>query len=1227
VNLTYQGIIVSTSNTQVKVVSGPIKAAISGSVNQMRAGELLSLDASSSYDTDKQPQNRSTSGLLFSWTCMQLAPVLNKSCSSIFEQSFFRGSASSVSVLLRANIDAENTMAMVTVTVSDATNALRTESTSRTLIILSPKYPLIGIESSASNGHFNQMESLTLKGEINLPPLVTGNASWIVVSGGSAKLLSYANAPVKQSFVGSLETFLVIPRNLLLPGNSYTFGLISFLSNQEILGSNTISVSVNAPPSPGRFSMSPLSGREVIDPFTWTCSRWTGADLPLSYQFSYVSSSGNSVVIQSLSSLTMATAGLPAGSPSNSGMVLCVADVFDNLRANSTITRAVQVNNTIISPASFTSLILANSDPRTFATVDGLVKGTAVATYLLNKANCSLAPVDCGILNRLPCFSISHSCGSCLPGFSSISIGDGNEKCFKEIPAISSVLKTCPANCSSNGRCVAYAVATNDIVDRCNEGDLSCSVRCLCNANYRLAANCDLTDDEIAARRTLRDNVVTAMASYFSQQNANEQVVSGWVGSINEVAQVPNELSGPTIDSLLALSSYVLAVAASEGYNSYYLADYLTGLDSISSAVSSISDTETTRNNATSGTVLFLLQNYSKLLLEEMVPGQSAIDQVLNNLKMHVERPKLSENIVTKGRRFLADESDCRGNMSVSLPQRLWEKATNQPATTLLVRSCLSNISSIGMTAVAVSSAVYRNPSYRSDSLSLSLSRVPSCFSANRTDCALSMETRSDNSGMGLLYSSVNRTVLCEEDDLTTHSVSCPDGKNYSVACQGRAETIIFHCPRVSREPQCQLLVPSASSFLQLRDVGCRAIEVSSGAIQCSCPLLAVNASGPSSAADEGYSVSYVALMKNVEETFVNTVISAEDINGNVLKKSWQALVTVCSLFLGILLAIGFSVRADSQVKNAIEAEEQMVKHAKAHTFLQRKSQIQRSQRFIRVPSVKDLTKARERNVFVLAEQALPQILSSQSFQTKLWHEIKRFHRWMGVVYYYSPDFPRALRVISLSSNIIIMLFIQSLTYNFTHEDDGTCETLKTQETCLAPRSVYGTGDARCYWKASSSAATGRCAYLYPENSMQIVLFVAIFSALVSTPLALAVDWILHRILAAPTLDGSVDNDENEDQGDRESAFVRALTEEPPARPPPLLSLQSFRAPNGGRAAFAAVSKYRQLVENDFEQLLKELLEYRGSVTNLDHRREFDCKRPQLILIFLVHSDYSLLSR
>ena len=1215
------------AGVQVQVIEGDVKSVIIGNDKKtMRASELFVLDGSSSYDenTGLTVPSQSTS-LQYRWSCFQLEPSLNSSCSGLFDQNLFLGSIRSSKLLLRALEGAGNKVAQLTLTV---TAGSRTSTSIATITILPPLYPQISVESNAVSGKINAIQTLILKGLINLPINLVGNASWIVVSGGNAQLISFANTPVRERFAGSLEAFLVIPRNYLQAGNSYTFGLISTLESSAVLASNSISISVNLPPISGRFQVTPSIGREIFDPFRFLCDLWTDTDLPLSYQFSYLTGANNLMIIQSSSPLPYTSTSLPAGLIPNNQSIRCFADIFDNLKANTTVMRQVIVRSSVES-LNLSTLVISNANPTTFVAVNDLVKGTGLASYLLNRADCSSSP-NCTALNRSPCYSTKGTCGPCFSGYFATSMRDSNEICFKTIPtSFSSKQKECAANCSGHGDCFSYSLLLGNRIDICREGDLSCTVKCSCEEGYQLSANCALSDKEAEEKIRLRDYVIASMQSYVKLQDPDELAIEGLVNSINEIAQVPIELSDSSISALLSLSSHVISTATTQGYSSLYLSNFLSSVDSISSAIAErnstskqtgrrrlvSTDTIEELQNIPATMILSLLQNYSSILLREMVPGQTPAESSLNHFKLNVAKPKFVQNIVTKGRRRSLMEDGCTGNLSLSFPRHPWEEASGVNRTVLSLQSCPENESSLSVAAVTLTSAVYSSAAYRSDSVSLSLSDLP-C--GNEKNCSLVLSMASDNRGKGmLLKASENRTVSCSADDFSSHLISdCGTGKNYSVSCRGIAEDIIFHCPALSRDPICANLLNSGDS------TGCSTVLSDETSIKCVCSLTDPSGTGVSSSSGGGgYSVSYVGMMGVVEQSFENTVLSAADLNAADLGRSWQALVTIGTLIVGIVISMSFSYYADRQAKNSIIAEEKMTEHAKQHSLFHRKSQIHREQKYIH-NSPHSLRRAdSSTNIFAIAEEALPQILSSQSIGTKTWNEIKRFHRWMGVIFYFSNDFPRILRVISLATNIIIMLFIQSLTYDLTHDDPAVCTSLTSSMKCLEPRSSYGTGTNKCRWVTNYSLKNdGTCEYIEPDNEIEIVLFVAIFSALASTPIALLVDWILHKILSAPDRVNavvaeeslnhhSIDDEENRMTGVLVDPSASMKNKQQLQRPSVRQSFSNFLLAGRERSARGAVihrSPFHKQVETDFDNLLRDLLEYRAHVQDKAHQKELD---------------------
>ena len=222
----------------------------------------------------------------------------------------------------------------------------------------------------------------------------------------------------------------------------------------------------------------------------------------------------------------------------------------------------------------------------------------------------------------------------------------------------------------------------------------------------------------------------------------------------------------------------------------------------------------------------------------------------------------------------------------------------------------------------------------------------------------------------------------------------------------------------------------------------------------------------------------------------------------------------------------------------------------------------------------------------------LPQILRSQSLQARVSNEIKQHHRWFAVVFHYSDQFSRLFRVISIATNALIMLFMQSLTYNFTSPDDGSCKGMTTQRDCLLPLSPYATGEPKCRWtNDQSSTDHGTCSFIEPDSSINIILFVAIFSAIVSTPLAVLCDFVIQYILSAST-----DSVKNAVQREKSKSILELF----------------LRRPKVGDS-----SKSLNLTAlNEMNSLSSDIQVYREELNDAE-RREFDSKMIYLYMIIL----------
>jgi hypothetical protein len=1185
----------STTSVQIDVKIGPVRAIIQGNSQQtMRVGEEQNLDGSQSYDEDKESLKGVAAGLTFSWSCSSTstgATSVDSVCSNIFNATLFQHSRQSPFLILNANQSAANRIASLTLTVSDSLTK-RTTTKTITMNILPSIYPTIALSSNANannNNKINPSQSLQLTANINIPtPGMSGNITWF---SNDVDLRVISSTSLSQTISSNLNAnigiYLALKPNSLAAGRFYSFGMKCQL-NGNIQTTSFITIAVNSPPSLGSFEIAPSSGTAYVDLFHLICNSWTDSDLPLYYQFSFLSTTGLTLITKTLTTLSYTETVLPEGLKENNKKVTCQADVYDNLNANSTVYSVAQVNT--LFKANLSALVHFNIDSKNAIDLNDLIKGVNIASSLLNQPNCTLSP-NCSQLNRFPCLSTSHTCGPCQISYFASSTGDGNELCVMELSdrvITNQRRKECYLNCSSHGDCIYYSQVTGKRIDSCYEGDLSCFSSCSCDVGYKLSNYCEMTDEESKIWISLRDLVVDRIITNAEVQDPSEQVVSGWINSLLAISQVSNQISEKSLSSLLDLSQHALSVVDSNGFSATTaLANYLDGMDSLSAVLAILGNTGSSRRrletiNTYNQQISGSLKNYSHLISQSMVPGQSPSRIMRSSFKLHIQNlPLTGETSGNKNRRLSTDSTACSSTTQVSLPQTLLERGLKQAPTVLTIPTCAENEPSLQISAISLSSKLFNNDEFTSNALSVSLSSHP-CSSNNSRQCNAEFSMESHNSGTGLLFATENRTVNCGANDFTNHTVVCPNHKNYSVPCHGKAERIIFHCPSISLLPSCQSLIDNVVS----NNMHCETKLFGKENITCVCPLSPSSASHSSSSATTD--ISIVALLTSVETNFVSTLLSADDLTATSLAKSWEAIVTV-GLFLATIIGfMCFSVYADGQSQKKVSIEEKMMKHAKVYSFHQQKLVVQ-SRR-------DNSSNSQDINLFKMAEDALPGLLSCPSLNERIWNEEKKFHRYLGIIYYFSMVFPRILRVVSLASNIIIMLFIQSLTYNYTHGDDGSCQVFSTEETCLKPRSSYGTGGSKCYWKVTDTNETiGCCEFIQPENSIEVMLFVAVFSGLVSAPLAICLDWIINNVLSAPSGSSAVDVFDSSEQTTKKNELAILPSDVVDVKNSQL----SFSSSNNRE-------RHQITAEKDYQRLKHELFLYRRSITDEEHRREIE---------------------
>jgi hypothetical protein len=1121
---------ISSALVQINTSSGALVAVIQGSANQVvRLGSSLIVDGSKSYDQDQNNFFGVSAGLSFAWTCSQLLPVVGASCSDVIEPV-----SGSEKILVTPLLTATGTSLQFTLKVRDQSGQ-RTATSSVTVRILPPLSTSISLRSNAVQNVINPDQSLTVLGTVSIPVSLKCVLNWSTDSSTTGlDLAKVALTPLFSLVLASTDGLnlainLKLSPNVLLGGFTYSFTLTSNLESPGVGSSLTITVVVNSPPKLGSFIISPAEGSELTTLFSFSCARWQDDNLPLQYQFSYLTSVGNKLTMRSIAETSFTSLTLPAGEKSNGNYIQGVADVFDSYLANVSSLALVKVRrSSAFEDSTQVQVLLELSSTALQSTNVDVVKQAAVTNaYLLNKINCTT---------------------------------------------------------NSNG----------------------CS-----------------------AQMDHRTGIIQGIQSLATLEDISSQAVIGWINYLQAATQVPDQLSVEGGNLALTVIRSIVSGVNESGLSPVVMYDALNLLDSISAIVTA----NKTRNHhkgrklETAELGIDVLQDsladYVKVVASSLLANEDPLAQVTSNIKTRLQT--VSQN------------SKCSETaQSISIPRSTEENKLNS-ATSSFSLGCLSSVDDLHVGLASISSDLYELPAFESDPLALYLSTLP-CDDPERCFIIISLARKNNENTRRILVasSSISFNTTCYDQDHSEHTYRCPDGVDYKVACTGEAQLIESRCPSTSYQPSCNLLGTGGN----IQKETCKVISYTSEMVTCNCSLsslttrrrLQSSSGNSSSVVTKEVNVNYVSMLEGITTSFESTVVSASSLTTSKLEKGWQALTVVC-VFVGvIILSMVLSYRADKESKKVEAIESKKIQSKLLGRPLPNGGKKESG------------AVSSEENILELAELALPNMLSSKPFSQKVVEEMKRHHRWLGIIFHFSDKFPRILRVLSLATNVIIMLFIQSLTYSLSKGDDGTCSHYHEESDCLAPKSVFATGKSKCYWTPSSSSSSptteGRCGYVTPDNSVEVILFVAIFSGIVSTPLAILADWIIIRILAAPDLHPmlkktaskimdvnsvpstsqlSIVPDTERIDNDNNRFFERAST------------FFSFNRLSTFIYRKSQVKESQELARNEhvyqeFNLLTKEIRDYRLKIVNLDERNEFDSKTVYFFQPFMSYSNLSFLS-
>jgi hypothetical protein len=1135
----------SSTSVQVLVLTGDIIPVLpGGSSRSVRTLSTILLDASKSVDTDVGGGLVGTAaGLKFSWSCVQTYPTISSSCS-------LQTNGTSI-LLVYAPAGAANTSSTMTLSLRDS-KGTRSAQTRITVSVVTPVTPIVTI-SNSSTGKVNPGSKLLLLGVVSLASSSTqlvGTASWSVDSSAvdlttTALVSTSASLASSSTAATSASVPLLLSANSVPAGSVLTFTLAASAGSAS--SSATITIAVNSPPTPGTLTISPSSGVAMTDSFTFLASLWVDSDTPLSYQFGYVASAtGTVMVMQSQSETNFGSTLLPAGSGAASSLT-CVAEIYDSYDANTTVYNSIQVTSSGASLSTSLSTISSQLSG-SLGSVNGIKKLVALSVSALTQVNCTAAS-NCTALNRASCQAVSNMCGPCLSGFYGSS-GVSNTACLSYGHAVSLLQSaysssqlsckgklTCPSGyecskgktcvipsksclneCSGKGECIFVQSATGSVVSNCTVYDPSCEAECSCNDN-RYGDDCSLSESELSTRQSAMETIAASLTTLTGIENPSQSVVSGWLSSVAGVTKHASDLTNGSITSVHLVADAILDSASSLGMSVESTANLLGIIDSAASTISSStsrrrrlsslsSTTASISSAAVIGSTSSLLTTYGAFVTNSLTQGQDGVTVVKSNYRL---------------------TSQLMSSANVTLPQTDLESVSGSVLSSVKLSDELLSSGSIPVTMFTLSSALYGNSEYDSAPVTMQVSSS-ACSASSSDSCTVTMVMQNSNPVTYVDEAPLVFTTRCSKYDYTVHSYVCPDETIVTATCNGTASVIVTKCPHTSSSPSCASVT---SELGYSTNSNCELVSYTASEVVCSCQLsgsssrrLTTNDDYYSSATDDSTttsSVSLVSVAVFLSEGMAQTWMSAKDLNASSLRKGWWVLVTIGCFFGAVLLAMYVAHRADSHAKSISPDTIEATLAKSGHVKMSKTEGLPKRRKTSRYAAKRGAANNEMVDIASELEKSLPEILRRKPFMEKFFVELKRYHRWFGIVFYYSEDFPRVLRIISLVGNVVSMLFVQAVTYNMTNPDDGSCNALLTKPSCLSPRSPYGESESKCYWEAVHGYGTdltglGTCHFREPSSDMKVVLFVAIFAALLSTPFSYVTDWIVMNVLSARTV-------------------------------------------------------------------------------------------------------------
>jgi hypothetical protein len=751
------------------------------------------------------------------------------------------------------------------------------------------------------------------------------------------------------------------------------------------------------------------------------------------------------------------------------------------------------------------------------------------------------------------------------------------------------IQQSCPNSCSGHGRCVFVSRYDASVsVSECGVLDVSCVACCECEEAYVGSSSCSLRAEEVSQAMAIRGLLVESVGELMSMENADASSVRSWMRTLSLIGSDWSSLSVSSKRAMASLTVDILRLSREVGLSMEDQAESglvkvldlcVSGLAPSSTSSFLVSSVSPANNSSTldAGSadlslLVSLLREYSEFVTSDMLEAQdlqSSVSPYLrsssfslsssSSLLLSIPDTNLESLLKRSGLGTGLSQQSVELSPALLFPLEISVSETlTQPTTTKAFAPIQQNGSLVNESVtesqlslplyvtlgsspcrVDVSGSVdcyLRATMQHTDALD-STSPVFSFLSSpqwhNDISSAASGWTSSSPSSSrsnSNSNSNSNRTFFetdCEAGVVEDRSFECPLGDVVTISCNGSSSPLRGrrYCPMRSTTVECQARVhssASSSSGSSRETISCQLSDLNESMSVCMCNLSEVEAIGDAGSV----TFSILSIGRSVVSDFASTWESVPALSSGDVSRSWVVLTTVGGLAGAFLSLILLGMHFDSFEKRSLSVvSPEEIRRSGGLLF----AGISPSDPCVGQPPAESAGRSTINEDLQLIEECLPSVFQCTSLWTKVKEEMRVYHRWLGIVFHYSPEFPRSMRVLSLFSSIVIMLFVQSVTYNIADPDDGSCEACKDESQCFSLRSTLNVGQSRCYWEPVSESGTGSgggsgsesgsCHFREIGEDMTRMFIVALLSAIVSAPFALSVQYVIATVLSRETID------------------------------------------------------------------------------------------------------------